>query len=139
MVMVMYLEKELLVAGCGGCLYVLTELLWRGRSHISMFILGGICFWLIGRLDRNQTIPIWQQGLSGAALITALEFLTGLLVNRWLALHVWDYSHLPMNFMGQICLPYFLLWIPLSTAALFAEDGLRWLLFRTPLPVYRLL
>ena len=72
-------------------------------------------------------------------MVTALELVTGLVVNRWLGLNVWDYSNLPMNFLGQICLPYFLLWVPLCTAAVFAEDGLRWLLFHTPLPPYRFL
>ena len=131
--------QELLVAATGGGLYILIELLWRGRSHISMFLLGGLCFWLIGRMDRNHPTPVAAQAVLGAALVTALELVTGLVVNRWLGLNVWDYSNLPMNFLGQICLPYFLLWVPLCTAAVFAEDGLRWLLFHTPLPPYRFL
>ena len=131
--------QELLVAATGGGLYILIELLWRGRSHISMFLLGGLCFWLIGRLDRNHPAPVPVQAFLGAAMVTALELVTGLVVNRWLGLNVWDYSNLPMNFLGQICLPYFLLWVPLCTAAVFAEDGLRWLLFHTPLPPYRFL
>ena len=131
--------QELLVAATGGGLYILIELLWRGRSHISMFLLGGLCFWLIGRLDRNHPAPVVVQAVLGAAMVTALELITWLVVNRWLELNVWDYSNMPMNFLGQICLPYFLLWIPLCAAAIFAEDGLRWLLFRTPLPPYRFL
>ena len=131
--------QELLVAATGGGLYILIELLWRGRSHISMFLLGGLCFWLIGRLDRNHPASVVVQAVLGAAMVTALELITGLVVNRWLGLNVWDYSNMPMNFLGQICLPYFLLWIPLCAAAIFAEDGLRWLLFRTPLPPYRFL
>ena len=131
--------QELLVAATGGGLYILIELLWRGRSHISMFLLGSLCFWLIGRMDRNHPTPVAAQAVIGAAMVTALELVTGLVVNRWLGLNVWDYSNLPMNFLGQICLPYFLLWVPLCTAAVFAEDGLRWLLFHTPLPPYRFL
>ena len=131
--------QELLVAATGGGLYILIELLWRGRSHISMFLLGSLCFWLIGRMDRNHPTPVAAQAVLGAAMVTALELVTGLVVNRWLGLNVWDYSNLPMNFLGQICLPYFLLWVPLCTAAVFAEDGLRWLLFHTPLPPYRFL
>ena len=78
------------------------------------------------------------QACLGACLVTVLELITGLIVNRWLGLQVWDYSGLPMNFLGQICLYYFVLWIPLSAAAVFLEDGLRRLLFGTPLPQYRL-
>ena len=135
----MFVAQELLIAATGGGLYILIELLWRGRSHISMFLLGGLCFWLIGRMNRIHSAPVPLQAIFGAFIVTSLELLTGLVVNRWLGLGVWDYSALPMNFLGQICLPYFLLWIPLSAVAVFAEDGLRWLLFGTPLPSYRLL
>ena len=134
----MILWQELLISAIGGGIYILIELLWRGRSHFSMFLLGGLCFWLIGRLDRNRPIPIAAQAVLGACTVTVLEFLTGLVVNRWLCLQVWDYSALPFNLYGQICLTYFLLWIPLSAAAVLADNGLRFLLFRTPLPPYRL-
>ena len=130
--------KYALLFTIGGSAYVGLEYLWRGRSHISMFVLGGLCFWLIGQLDRNRTVPIAAQAILGAVIVTALELLTGLIVNRWLHWNVWDYSTLPLNFHGQICVPYFLLWIPVSAAAVFADNSLRLLLFRTPLPHYRL-
>ena len=134
----MILWQELLISAIGGGTYVLIELLWRGRSHISMFVLGGLCFWLIGRLDRSRPMSIAEQAFWGACTVTALELLAGLVVNCWLQLNVWDYSSLPLNLYGQICLPYFLLWIPLSAAAVFADHALRLLLFRTPLPPCRL-
>ena len=130
--------QESLIFTLGGGAYVMVELLWRGYSHISMFLLGGLCFWLIGRLDREKSIPVIRQAVLGACLVTGLELLTGLIVNCWLKLGVWDYSSQPLNFLGQICLLYFLLWIPLSAAAVFLEDALRWLLFRRPLPQYRI-
>ena len=134
----MILLQELLISSIGGGLYVLIELLWRGRSHISMFILGGLCFWIIGKLDHIRPIPVAGQAILGACIVTVLEYLTGLVVNCRLQLNVWDYSSLPFNLHGQICLPYFLLWIPLSAAAVFADNILRLLLFRTPLPSCRL-
>lgn len=139
MVICMILLKECIIAAMGGGAYVLVELCWRGRSHISMFLLGSLCFWLIGRLDYRFPIPVAAQAVLGAVLVTVLELLTGLVVNRWLGLGVWDYSGQPMNLLGQICLLYFLLWIPLSAAAIFLEDGLRWMLFGTELPAYRFL
>ena len=51
-----------------------------------------------------------------------LELGCGLLVNRDYG--VWDYRHLPLNFQGQICLPYTLLWIPVSLAAILLYDWL---------------
>ena len=48
--------------------------------------------------------------------ITAVELAAGLLVNR--GYHVWDYRQMPLNFLGQICLPYSLLWMPVSYGAM---------------------
>ena len=45
-------------------------------------------------------------------MITLVELVTGLLVNR--DYHVWDYRKLPLNYRGQICLPFTLLWVPIS-------------------------
>ena len=99
----------------GGIGYVVIEFLWRGRSHISMFLAGGTCFLLLGKL-RQLRLPLLLRGLAGAGVITTVELLAGLLFNR--EYRVWDYRQLPANFKGQICLPYFLLWIPLSLGAM---------------------
>ena len=58
----------------------------------------------------------------GGVLVTALEFITGLIVNVWLGLNVWDYSNLPLNLMGQICLPFFFAWVGLSVVAIILDD-----------------
>ena len=95
----------------GGSGYVGLEFLWRGRSHISMFLAGGVCFLLLGWIDRTKLSPSGKC-LLGAAAITAVELLTGLLLNR--DYRVWDYRRMPGNFLGQVCLSYSLLWIPVS-------------------------
>lgn len=101
----------------GGMIYTGVELLWRGWSHWSMFLLGGVCFLAIGHLNRvRPRLPMPWRALCGAGIITMLELFTGLLVNRNYA--VWDYRNQPMNFHGQICPVFALLWIPLSLAAL---------------------
>ncbi len=103
-----------------------------------MFFVGGACFYLVGSLNRQgQDRSVLSQMAVGTVLITLLEFLSGLLLNRLLRLHVWDYSALPFNLFGQICLPVTLLWFPLSGAVLFVEDWLRWQLFGEQLPRYR--
>ena len=100
--------------GCiGGGAYVGLELLWRGRSHISMFAAGGVCFLLLGRLSRVRE-PI--RTVLGPVVITAVELGTGLLVNQ--DYQVWDYRGSPGNFLGQICPVYSLLWLPLSAVAM---------------------
>ena len=100
----------------GGIGYVGLEILWRGRSHISMFAAGGTCFLLLGALQKKKLSPS-AQCLLGAGIITAVELIIGLLFNR--QYQVWDYRRMPMNFLGQICLPFSLLWMPLSLGAMF--------------------
>ena len=80
----------------------------------------------MGRLPDR---PLWQRALLGAGLITGVEFLSGCVLNLWLRWAVWDYSRLPGNLLGQICLPFTLLWFPVSGAAIFTEDWLRLQLF----------
>ena len=46
----------------------------------------------------------------GSGVITAVEFVAGLLVNCWQDWNVWDYSCFKFHFMGQICLVYSVLW-----------------------------
>ena len=114
--------KKLLGQFClGGGAYVGLELLWRGRSHPSMFLAGGMCFLLLGQLNRVQPrLPLLLRALFGALAITQVELLSGLLFNRHY--QVWDYRDTPLNFFGQICLPYCLLWIPLSLFALLLHN-----------------
>lgn len=107
----------------GGALYCLIEVLWRGYSHVSMFLVGGFCFWMLSRIGRLRR-PLWQRALLGAVAVTAVEFLSGLLLNRVLRLNVWDYSAYRFNLLGQICLLYFLLWIPLCAAGILLNQGL---------------
>ena len=119
--------KPIILALIGGTIYVLIELAWRGYSHISMFILGALCFVLLGGINEFfswELGMIWQM-LIGASIVTSLEFIVGAVVNIWLELEVWDYSNLPLNFMGQICLPFSLAWVLLSGIAIVVDDYLR--------------
>ena len=95
------------------------EFLWRGKSHYSMFLLGGVCFLIIGRL--GQKLPLAVRLILNSGVITTLELVTGLIVNRNYS--VWDYRTAPFNFLGQICLPFSLLWIPVSLLGLLIYNG----------------
>lgn len=121
-------NKYVALLTIGGLLYIILELVWRGRSHWTMFLLGGICFISLGLINEIYpwVMPLWQQILIGAGLIIALEFLTGCIVNLWLGWSVWDYSGLPGNVMGQICPQYFTLWIPISLTGIVLDDILRY-------------
>ena len=103
----------------GGTAYVLMEKWWRGRSHWTMFVLGGLCFHLIGGVSLLcRGWKRWQKCALCAVLVTAAEYLCGCLVNRRWHMKVWDYSRRPMQVKGQICLLYSLLWGALSAVAM---------------------
>ena len=74
----------------GGAGYVLLELLYRGRSHYSMFLAGGVCFLLLGKLEEVEPrLPGVIRPLVGAGIITTVELAAGLIFNRDYA--EWDY------------------------------------------------
>lgn len=84
-------------------------------------------------------MPLWQQVVIGAGIITVLEFLTGCVVNLWLGWGVWDYSNKPGNILGQICPQFFLLWLPVSLAGIVLDDWLRYWWWGEERPCYKIL
>ena len=95
---------------------MLLELIWRGRSHSSMFLAGGLCLNLVGHLEEVEPkLPLPLRILTGAGIITMVELGMGLIFNRDFS--VWDYRKVRGNYMGQICLPFCLIWIPISALA----------------------
>ena len=125
----------------GGLVYYIIELLWRGYSDLSMFFVGGICFVLVGLINEvmDEEMPLAVQALLGGTIITAVELVSGLILNVQMGLGIWDYSSLPFNFMGQICLEYSLLWVLLSVVAVLLDDWLRHKLFGEHMPSYRII
>ncbi len=110
----------------GGTGYYLMEILWRGYSHWTMFVLGGLCFYtLYIAYSHMDSHSIFTKALIGGLIITVMEFSAGCIVNLFLRWNVWSYSNAPLNLLGQICLPYTVLWIllciPLSYLCLFVE------------------
>lgn len=102
----------------GGTAYVLLELGWRRRSHPSMFVVGGICFGIIGRIYSTFAAKaLWVRSVLSALAVTAVEFISGCFLNLHLKCNVWDYKHKRCNLLGQVCLLYTMLWGLLSIPA----------------------
>ncbi|MBE6605494.1 MAG: hypothetical protein E7635_00430 [Ruminococcaceae bacterium] len=101
----------------GGVMYAGIELLWRGYTHPSMVLTGGVCFLIIYRIAPFDS-PLLLRVLACAAAITAIEFAVGVCVNIIFELNVWDYSDRPFNLLGQICPLYSFFWFILSFAAI---------------------
>lgn len=121
-----------------GVSYVLIELIYRGYSHWSMFILGGICGICIGMLNEciPWEMPLWLQAGIGAVIITVLEFICGCIVNLALGWNVWDYSNTPLNILGQVCLPFAIIWFVIAHFGIVLDDYLRYWLFKEEKPHY---
>ena len=79
------------------------------------------------RLHRQ---PLWQQALMGGLAITGIEYGIGRIWNR--RYRIWDYRRMPLNVQGQICLPFSLLWIPVSLGAMGLHTVLKRRLFLEP-------
>lgn len=133
--------KLLILFAVGGFFYYFLELMYNGgHSAWPMVIVGGICFVLIGLINELFTwrIPLWLQGIISAVMVTAVEYVSGLILNVWLKLNIWDYSNMPFNLQGQICLYYGVLWIFISLGAVIFDDWLRYWLFDEEKPKYKL-
>jgi len=104
-------KEQVTVFSVGALVYTLIEILWRQHTHWSMGLTGGACFSILYNLYNHYTkFPLWGKCLIGSGIITAVEFVVGVVVNLWQKWNVWDYSAMPFNLLGQICALYSFLW-----------------------------
>lgn len=122
----------------GGSIYYCIEIVFRGYSHFTMILVGGLCFILIGLINEvlPWETPFWQQVLLGDVIVLIIEFISGCIINLWLGLNIWDYSDLPFNLLGQICLPFALLWLPVVALAIVVDDYVKYFLGKGEKPKY---
>ena len=113
-------QKCLMKFLLGGVGYGLIELMWRGRTHVSMVLTGGACLVAICAVnEKMRGKNIFLRAAVCAAAITAAEFAVGMVVNQYLSLGVWDYGDMPGNILGQICPLYSFLWFLLCVPICF--------------------
>ena len=118
--------KNLLIFSIFGLTYGLIEILWRGYTHPSMVILGGICGLLIGLLnEKNKKMNLLLQMVEGMVIVTVLEFVSGIILNLCLGFNVWDYSNMKFNLLGQVCPQFCIAWFFLSYFVIRIDDLLR--------------
>jgi uncharacterized membrane protein len=129
--------KDLILIFVMGALYMVLEGLWRGWTNISMLFVGGLCAFLIGRLNEYKAFynrKMYDQCLIGTIITLFIELISGLILNVWLGFYIWDYSDAWGNVYGQICLPYALLWFILMPLAIYVDDYLRYKIFEEEKP-----
>ena len=120
----------------GGVCYALIEVLYRGHSHPTMILLGGMCLVGIDLIDQLFTryptrFSTLLAMLLSTVLILLLELVFGLICNQLLDMHIWDYSKEPFALWGQICPRFALYWFFLSFPALHVSRGLHRVWFGT--------
>ena len=130
----------------GGALYFLMEVVWKTASgepeRISWTMLL-VAILLSAAVERcgyqlPWELPLWLQALACAFLVTAVELVSGLILNVWLGLGIWDYSHLSGNLWGQICPQFFLVWMVLCFAFIPIFDWLWYAVAGGEQPHYRM-
>ena len=99
--------------------YAAIEIIWRGYTHWSMMIAGGICFIIFSLVaEKFREKNIFIKAAICALGVTAVEFAFGVLFNIVLKMRVWDYSKMPFNILGQVCPIFSLLWAGIALAFL---------------------
>ena len=119
-------KEKMVVFSVGAAAYTLIELLWRQHTHWSMTLTGGTCFTILYQIyNRWKAMPLTKKCLIGSGVITAVEFVVGVVVNICQKWNVWDYSGMQFNLLGQICLLYSLLWFFLSIPIVYISKKLK--------------
>lgn len=132
------LIRKLILFVVGYCLYIAIEVTFRGYSFVLMGICGGLLFILIDCI--NEILP-WKtdlllQGCIGSFLITLCELIVGE-INQAKGITMWDYTDMPLNYDGVICVPFSLLWIAVSIIAVVVADCINYYAFNiSPVPHY---
>ena len=103
----------------GYFLYSLVEIVGRGYTHWTMSLTGGFVCAVLYHINRRETVTLMRSCFSGALVITAIEFAVGVFDNIIMHWEVWDYSEVPFNLLGQICLPFTCYWFVLCIPARF--------------------
>lgn len=136
------LNKRLMIAlgtfMIGGFIYCVIELLFRGYTDISMYILAGFCAVIMSGINDlfsfDMQFPL-QVGIASVACIFG-EYVTGLLVNQ--NFEIWDYRGLPGTFAdGQLNVIFCLAWVGLSIIGIPLLDYIEWKFMKQePRPYY---
>lgn len=136
----MKILKQLFLFLVFGFVYFIIETIWKGHlTHWSMFVVAGIIGVLIGGINEYipWEMPFFLQCGIGTVIATVIEGISGLILNVYLGLNIWDYSNVPFNFFyQQCCLPFCIAWFILSGACIIVDDYIRYKIFNEEHPHY---
>lgn len=136
-----FIGKLGLFLSCG-FIYCMIEILFRGWSHWSMFVLTG--FLGVFCVDSiNNTLSFdcdyIVQILISTILCTIGEGISGIILNVWLQLNVWDYSKMAFGtfFFGQCNVLFCFAWALIISVVIFYCDAYNYYILKIePCPYY---
>lgn len=136
------LHKNIILFTVGFCLYITMEVLFRGYSFPLMGVCAGLVIVLLDKINDyiSWDIDILVQCTLGMLMVTIMELIIGtIFLDTNLLPVMWDYSNLPLNFRGIICIPFMALWMILSFIAILVADSINYYVFdEEPAPYYKL-
>lgn len=134
--------KSLTLYGAGFCAFITIEVLFRGYSYPVSGVMGGFAVIMLDGINDEMSwdLDLALQALIGGALITLMEAGVGILMLCAPGVpRMWDYSDIPFNIAGIICLPFSIAWVFLSVLAIFLADAINYYVFEeTEVPHYTL-
>ena len=132
------IRKNIIIFVVFGTIYINIEVLFRalqyyenfgpaliGYSSLWMFLVGGLSALLVGLINENFKMPLPLECLLGGLIITLIELISGLILNKWLGFYLWDYTDMPLNIEGQVSLLFSMFWVMLVPCIHFLDDLLR--------------
>ena len=122
--------KYILLCSFGGYTYVTLELLFRGRSDITMMYCASLCVLSMCVLNNvfGYDLDFIIQILFCMLSCTMVEWVFGVIFNKDYS--IWDYRNMPFHSPdAQICLPFTLLWGFISAIVIPLMDFIDWSLF----------
>ena len=125
-----------------GLIYTMLELMWRGRTHWTMFLCAGLCGLVMANVNNNLLefdTDFLKQVVVSALCCTGFEFLFGIMFNRDFS--IWDYRELwgTIHILGdQVNILFFGIWIIISVFSLPFLDWLQWKLGLAEKPYYKI-
>lgn len=124
----------------GFCVYITIEVLYRGFSYPLMGLCAGIAIVILDKINDliSWNVDVLWQCLFGALLITLMELIIGKMFLAGYLPVMWDYSSVPLNYQGIVCVPFSVVWMALSFVAIIVADAINYYVFKEkPVPYYK--
>ena len=125
-----------------GLIYIMLELLWRGRTHWTMFLCAGLCGLVMANINNNWLefdTDFRIQVFVSALMCSTFEFFFGIIFNGDFS--IWDYRGMwgTIHALGdQVNVIFFGIWIIISVFGLPLLDWIQWKLEVAEEPYYRI-